>query len=46
MQGKLIAMLKKAKPAEEAGIDDAKSSLKLDAGAGNRRIPPQLTAAI
>ncbi len=34
MQGNLIAMLKKAKPAEEAGIDDAESSRKLVAGAG------------
>ncbi|WP_156916915.1 hypothetical protein [Leisingera aquimarina] len=46
MQGNLIAMLKKAKPAEEAGIDDAESSLKLVAGAGNRRILPALSAVI
>ncbi|WP_254443971.1 hypothetical protein [Ruegeria sp. HKCCA4008] len=34
MQGNLITMLKKTKPAEEAGFDDAKSSLKLVAGRG------------
>ena len=33
MQGNLIAMLKKTKPAEEAGLDQSESSLKLVAGA-------------
>ncbi|WP_211236073.1 hypothetical protein [Leisingera aquimarina] len=46
MQGNLIAMPKKAKPAEEAGIGDAESSLKLVAGAGNRRFLPQLVTAV
>ena len=34
MQGDLIEMMKKAKPAEEAGIDANESSLKLVAGVG------------
>lgn len=46
MKGNLITILKKTKPAEEAGIEDAKSSLKLVAGAGSLRILPAFSAII
>ncbi len=46
MQGNLITMLKKAKPAEVAGIDANEISLKLVAGGRNRRKFPRLKCTL
>ena len=46
LRGKLLEMLNITKPAGEAGLDISESSLKLVAGAHNRRNLPTLSAAV
>ena len=46
MQGYLITLPKEAKPAEAAGIEGAKSSLKLVAGGRNHRCRTQLKCQV